>query len=283
MADLDELLRSDIAGAAAEAVDHPDFASIERRGVRRRRVRLVLTGVAAAGVVVLVGLGAVRILDDGTHDRVTPIRPAPSVTTSPTSSTGWPGSLRDGAALPLVTSDKRGDAGEIAWRDQRDASYGGVDIRQVLFSDKSPDGAAWWVLLRQAPPLPSKRHPASRVVEYGIVVDADGDRVADCQIGINDDVRKAGDYRVWVKDLETGEIDERVGGPYGIPIDFAHPNEEDGGLRAPRTMSFFFLGRSTAPCAFDDNGSFYTWASVGDGQHVRAWDFAPDNAWLRMR
>ncbi len=62
MADLDRLLRPGISHAAADAVEPPDFAPIERRGVRRRRAHTVLA--AAAVVVVLLGVaGGVRIFD----------------------------------------------------------------------------------------------------------------------------------------------------------------------------------------------------------------------------
>jgi hypothetical protein len=44
-----------------------------------------------------------------------------------------------------------------------------------------------------------------------------------------------------------------------------------------------FLGGSNEPCdPIGESASFYTWASVGDGHRVTAWDYAPDNGWLAM-
>jgi hypothetical protein len=72
MADLDRLLRSDIAHAAADAVQPPDFTPIERRGVQRRRTHTLLA--VAAAVVVLVGVaGSIRILG---HEDAAPPTPA---------------------------------------------------------------------------------------------------------------------------------------------------------------------------------------------------------------
>ena len=80
-------------------------------------------------------------------------------------------------------------------------------------------------VLRAQPPLASTLDPARWVIEHGVVVDSDGDRVADCRIGISTDAPTPGDFRVWVTDLTTGDTAEQVGGPYGVPIDFSHPAE----------------------------------------------------------
>ena len=183
--------------------------------------------------------------------------------------------------MPLVSGEDRGNGGELVWRDGRDAAFGGIDVRKVL---TVPENLRWTLELRQIPPSASTLHSTGRIIEYGVVIDADGDQDADCQIGINNDAPKSGDLRVWVKNLRTGVINERVGPPYGYPIDFATPWEYAGTKpRIPPQMSFFFLAHTTGPCGrISDSASFYAWASIGDGQRVTAWDYAPDDGWLRM-
>lgn len=60
MADLDHLLRSDISHAAQDAAKAPDFAAIERRGVRRRRTRTAIA-VAAAVTALVAALGGLQL------------------------------------------------------------------------------------------------------------------------------------------------------------------------------------------------------------------------------
>jgi hypothetical protein len=273
MADLDRLLTAHISHAAAAAAEPPDFAPIERRGVQRRRTGAVLVAVAAAVVVAMVTVGL--SLMDGNED--TAPSPAPDPTPSPTITgppPGWPGALRsDTAAMPVVSFAK----GRV---DGRDTAVGGIDIRRLDASTR-PE---WRLELRSAPPLASTLDPARRIMEHGVVVDSDGDRLADCHIGINTEAPTPGDFRVWVKNLRTGVTDERIGPPYGIPIDFFHPAEgEDPGIPGTvnRTVSFFFLG-PTAPCEIGASANFYTYAVVMDHGRDPKWDFAPDAAWLKM-
>ena len=77
MADLDRLLRSDISYAAADAVRPPDFTPIERRGVRRRRSRALLSAAAAGLVLVVAATAGPRVLDRRDSDRVTPLQQPP--------------------------------------------------------------------------------------------------------------------------------------------------------------------------------------------------------------
>lgn len=140
--------------------------------------------------------------------------------------------------------------------------------------DRAPCGA----------PLASTLDPARRIIQHGVVVDADGDRVADCHIGINTDAPRPGHLRVWVQNLTTGVTDERVGPPYGIPVDFAHPSEgEDVPQSSARTVEFFFLTSRPEPCdGFGPEATFYVYAFVTDQDRVTARDYAPDSAWLRF-
>lgn len=76
MADLDELLRSDIALAAARAASGPDFDAVRGRGrSRRRRARAVVAGFTIAAVAAA-GLGfALRPTGD---PHPAPVRPGPT-------------------------------------------------------------------------------------------------------------------------------------------------------------------------------------------------------------
>jgi len=80
MADLDQLLRGDIAQSAADAASMPDLAILERRGVRRRRTHSAATGLSTAAAVLAIGLAALQFGgDDRTTPPVTPTRtPTPS-------------------------------------------------------------------------------------------------------------------------------------------------------------------------------------------------------------
>ena len=142
-------------------------------------------------------------------------------------------------------------------------------------------------MLREAPPKLDAR-PDATIIEYGLVVDADGDRVADCQIGINNDAPNPGDYRVWVKNLRTGVTDERVGPPYGIPdrvqpILTRQPTTPTERLDTCASTS----SRTRRPVIVQrlqvfrsPSANFYAWASVTEDGRVTAWDYAPDAAWL---
>lgn len=275
MADLDELLRPDICHAAAHAVEPPDFTTIERRGMRHRRRRTALTAAAVAAAVVL-AVSAVAVSLSGDEIRVQPAEestssPSPTATTTrPTQTADSSTQLRPDSPGPVV--------GMRQQRDGRDATFGGIDILDVGASRRP----GWTIELRAAPPLASTLDPARRIIEHGVVVDADGDRVADCHIGINTDAPTPGHLRVWVKNLDTGVSDERIGPPYGIPIDFVHPSEGED-LGSDRLVHFFFLSKETEPCDRPGpDAAFYAYASLAEQGRVTALDYAPDTAWLRF-
>lgn len=75
MPDLDQLLSSDIADIAADAVEGaPDLTALRARGARRRRVRrTALAGVAAAAVVAVIGIAQLP-----GAERSSPTDPAPN-------------------------------------------------------------------------------------------------------------------------------------------------------------------------------------------------------------
>lgn len=219
--------------------------------------------------------------------------PSPSPTENATPALGWPGAVRDGASWPQVNA-KRSQIGTrlglgstaLVWIDDAgDAAVRSVDIRSVASQGRFTVHhrgitGEWRLDLAEA--WPRKRSdvgPADGVIEYGVVVDTDGDRVADCQIGINDGIHQKhryGDYRVWVTNLRSGVTKQQIGGPYGFPIDFALPDEI-----GQSWMSFFFLSKGS-PCWFRGPVHYYAYASATDADgNVVAWDFAPNAAWLK--
>ena len=127
--------------------------------------------------------------------------------------------------------------------------------------------------------------PADRVIAYGVVVDGDGDHRADCQIGINNDAPKSGDFHVWVTNLRTHETAVQDGGPMAFRSSSRTPRSRRA-ARWPPAMHFGFLSglKHPAPCdPFGDSSTFYAWSSVREGGQVVARDYAPDAAWLPIR
>jgi hypothetical protein len=128
---------------------------------------------------------------------------------------------------------------------------------------------------------PSETDRAEAIIGHGLVLDTTGDGVADYVVGIDNDAPQPGDFRVWVTNLATGRTEEQIGPPYGSPVEFSHPDEDQGGLSAP-TVIFTFLG-GTAPRDLDAASMrWYAWASATVAGEVVAWDYAPDTAWLGL-
>jgi hypothetical protein len=249
------------------------------------RLGLVLT-------VVFLGLGFALITrpDVGSSP---PPRPSPAT---------WSGPLRAGAGdMPVLTMAEVEESGgwtSSGWSmpDQRDAAVPGVDIVDVRWS---PDGQLyWWIELAGRPPRAENLDPAETIIEYGVVLDTNRDRVADYQFGINNDAPVPGDFRIWITDLATGETDEQVGAPYGHPVEFSHPDEQANdsinGEARPPTMVFTFLGGGPRGARLvgppDEAGEvrpsnewqFYVWATVTERGEVVAWDYGPDSGWLTV-
>jgi hypothetical protein len=270
MPDLDRLLHSEMSHAAAQSAQPPDFSVIEKRGSQRHRTRAVLTAAAAAVLIVLATLGSSFMRG---FDRTAP-PPAKHPSPQPT----WDALLtRHWTPLRPATS-KRVTAGQ-SQIDEADTTYGGIDIREVNSGDPS-HSMSWGMTLRERPSLASTLDPASRVIEHGLVFDTDRDGAADCQIGINTDAPEPGQLRVWVANLTTGVIDERVGPPYGFPFDFVHPSES--ATARSLAVSVFFLSGAQKPCVFPNTAGFYAYASVTENGRVTERDYAPDDTWLEM-
>ena len=186
----------------------------------------------------------------------------------------WMGALRpDLASLPTIIMPKD-DNGRYNAVDPVDATDEDIDIT-VIQADRN--GRRWDLGIVGAPPPDGTIDATGRVIEYGVVLDDGHDGIADCLVGISSDPRESRGYRVWVTDLVSGVTREEVGPPYGYPIDFSHPDEQDG---PPYAMRFFFL-TGTLPCDFSTSRvGFYGWATTSIDGIIQSWDYAPDNAWF---
>jgi hypothetical protein len=165
----------------------------------------------------------------------------------------------------------------LSWAERRDAAISRVDITRLGLI---PDGQThWYIELAAWPAQAAVADPV--VVAHGLVLETTGDAIADYVVGIANDAPQAADFHVWVSDLATGETKEQIGGPYGFPVEFGHPQEAlDSGIPGPPTLLFTFLPGSAPSGATAPSMRFYAWASATRGGDVVAWDYAPDASWL---
>ena len=212
--------------------------------------------------------------------------PAPSASLEPAAAasngavglTVWTGPVRTGPQAEVHLMELSEVTGQHMWSDPQDAPVSWADIINLSLV---PEGQIHWAIeLAGKPPLAAEIDRAETVIAYGLVLETNGDGVADYVVGIDNDAPDRGDFRVWVTDLATGDSDEQLGSPYGFPVEFSHPDEhqpEDG--PRPPTMTFTFLPGSRPP-GVDGATRFYAWASVEEDGEVVAWDYAPDVGWL---
>jgi hypothetical protein len=192
----------------------------------------------------------------------------------------WTGPVRtDPEAAEVHVMELSEDTGERARRDAQDAALSYADITNLGLSTEGQ--IHWRIELAGKPPAAARIDRAEMVIAYGLVLETNGDGVADYVVGIDNDAPRRGDFRVWVTDLATGATDEQLGPPYGFPVEFSHPDEHrPGDLPSTAQMVFTFLPGSSPPGVAGGTVRFYAWASVTEGGEVVAWDYAPDAAWL---
>lgn len=266
MADLDRLLRSDVAGIAAEQAHAPDFETIEHRGVQRRRrhTSLVAAALAAALVVAVLALG-----------QVLPGRPDAAPTYPVDRSTDHPTGPWNPIRAPQTA------VGEQSVPDPADTTNDAIDIRRVEVGESGGSRTLDDFVIEVANSYPGESM-VGKMVDYGVVIDTDGDLKPDCHLGIsnrNDPAAQPPGPQVWLRNLRTGSADDRVGGPYGIPFDFAYPKSGPGA-----TVKFFFLDPIPWPCdGYGPGDHFYAYTSLTENGQVTAWDFAPDHTWIQIR
>jgi hypothetical protein len=240
------------------------FERLAHRRDRKRRDQRIRAGVLGLAIAIAgawLGVNAIRS---------TPHIPAKEPTPTPTPTPVW-SPVREGGDLGVYRGTAR--------MDPHDTAVGWVDVVHVRYDEGSTQ-PSWSIELAARPPLAANLEPG-HLIAYGLVLDTTSDGVADYVIGIDNDAPKRGDFHVWVTDLATGETDEQIGPPYGVPIEFFHPDErEPGDGPRPRTMEFTFLGGS-APADLDpDTVRFYAWASEARDGEVIASDYAPDAGWM---
>ena len=232
--------------------------------------RAVMIGVAVVIVLAAgVGLGLLTRPNIGGPGREA------SVSSSPAT---WSGPARGGDAIHPMRSN---DGGIMwSWSDASDANPPWIDIAQVRWLHQGQD--SWSIELVAKPPLASTLDPRHTLISYGLTFETTGDNSPDYILGIRNHAPYSRDFRVWVTDLATGETEEQIGPPYGVPVEFSHPDEKTGEVtfspEERRTLAFLFLG--ARPWGNEVEPRVYAWASLTEAGNVVAWDYAPDDGWL---
>ncbi|HET9755601.1 MAG TPA: META domain-containing protein [Candidatus Limnocylindrales bacterium] len=286
-----------VLGSILDAIDiTPQRRAIFRAPWRfptlSRRAWLVLAAAAlvAGAVMGAIGLGALR--SDPVTDLIAP-DPATLVWTQDALVQDWPAPVRpeppSGAVVvPMaVGDDARWDSGERRWEPYEhpdpvgDVAPGGpawIDIREVHLS---AGGAVFTLKLADDPrPIPD---PAARWIAYGVVLDTNGDGIADVRMGM-DNLPEGGGHRAWRTDLGTGRTHAAAGPPYGsvrttgevpesIGLDTYYP-DESALASSPDASLWYGLQPG------EDTFTFYAWSSVIEAGRVVATDYAPDAGWL---
>lgn len=247
-------------------------------GRRPTMSRAVAIGVAVVVVLAAaVGLGFLTRPDVGGPD---------PETSAPSSPASWSGPVRGGSASYYGRAD--GERDGWSWFDAVDADPAWIDIAEVRWQSLARRDAGvswaqnyWHILLSAKPPIASRLDPGQTLISYGLAFETTGDDVPDYIVGISNHAAYSPNPRVWVTDLATGATEEQIRGPYGILVDFVHP---DGPLppewpdEAQRTVQLWFNG--PPPWGIDTEARFYAWASLAEDGKVVAWDYAPDDGWL---
>ena len=235
--------------------------------------RALLVAVVA---VVVAGAAAVWWLA-GVSERVAVEAVAPVEWTGPVRAVeGAPLILPMAAAAPRAESPA-GPIELLGWDEESpDAAPPWIDVTGVRFTPGNL--LTWYVDLETFPPRTNLLDRDETLISYGLVVDADEDGVADYELGMSNDAPTAGELRLWITNLTTGETEEHVGRPNGRPFENWHPDERmsDAEGRQPR----FTLLASHLPGVRGATVRFYAWSSVTNGAEVGAWDYAPDTGWL---
>jgi hypothetical protein len=194
----------------------------------------------------------------------------------------WQGPVRSDLGQPLDPPPRASRDPSMerqAWADPVDSTIGWADIIELSITESPAGSTSPMWHLTVAADAPPTAHLAQKftITSYGLVFDTTGDGEADIVVGLSNEGLRPGDYRAWLTDLTTGETDDRVGPPDGLPFDFVHPDDVGGDL-SRRQVSFFSI--RTPSGEITRATPFYGWALVTRGEAI-AWDYAPDGHWLQ--
>ena len=266
MTDLKSLVEHEMDRAGAPAFGLGEVRT--RRDRMRRNQRLAAGAISVAIVVAVAWLGV-------TMSRSPHTVPADNSAPTPAVSVRAPfpsPTLAQSDWSPVVERSSSVVHGH-KWSDPRDTSVAWVDLETVNYD--TYNAGHWTISLPADPPRAVTLGPG-RIISYGLVLDTTGDGTADYLVGLNNDTPKKGDFHTWVTDLATGETTEEFGPPYGVPIEFSHPDEPG----TNRSVILTFLP-TTEPTGLDPKTvRFYAWAAETSGEEVIASDFAPDTGWM---
>ena len=218
---------------------------------------------------------------------------------------------------PSVRPRPSGPAGPLAWSEAslkedwpapvRSEPAGGATVVPLVDRYEDPTGdtesdAFPWVdihavstgrsgSVRVSVPRPPHVDPTEQWIAYGLVVDDDGDGVADRRIGIDNIPGPAADWwrhRVWITDLHTGQtvsVVETTDTDSVVGDTFLDSNLPVCPATSPECLKSANFGFGAGDIAgggsFDGTPTlFYAWASVIVDGRVMATDYAPDAGWL---
>ena len=226
------------------------------------------TGADASGTEVTVPTVTAIGPWSGAYDWPGPIRVEPA-----SGSANVPVEIDMAASDSLYFHDQEGDIGDApSWLD--------ITTVVVMGAESGYGGDSVGVGFDLAGNLPSPiPDPNEQWIAYGLVVDVDGDGVADVRIGMANFSTTAKEHRVWRTDLATGETSHKAGPPYGavgnFGIDSYYPFPEN-----------HRWGDGWAVIGWlpdERNFRFYIWASQIENAEIIATDFAPDQGWIDAR
>jgi hypothetical protein len=215
----------------------------------------------------------------------TPVRsasPSPGgSSTSPAPESDWPGPLREeppcGSPDALVIA-----VGETTTTFDDPAADAGVDAPDEIDIDElqiaterdvAEPGLPNGITIVAAEPINFETAPDSPRLGYGVVLDLDGDGIADQRIGI-ENALFAETFRTWLTDLATGQTAtfDGSGSESGLSVD---ANVTGEGTIMVRLSP---IGQQTPAVKAI---RFYAWASAIDEGGQISTDFAPDDGWIQ--